>query len=208
MLLEGSQAWNLRSDSKNRSFTSMRPLDTGSVETRQPAATGPYQTRLSPTDNKSPASSRPPTINLTTTDFTARMGRDRFSTHDGPPALYTKFTTPAPAPVIDSALTPLSPTETRNNYWSAHSRDPSQPPSRHSNHEPAFPDPTQSVRITPANTRNHSLSSQRNANYNTFHTNVDQMIPQFSQMSFGQNGHAAALRKASEPWNGQSVQRP
>ena len=136
------------------------------------------------------------------------MGRDRFSTHDGPPALYTKFTAPAPAPVIDSALTPLSPTEIRNNYWSAHSRDPSQPPSRHSNHEPAFPDPTQSVRITPANTRNHSLSSQRNANYNTFHTNVDQMIPQFSQMSFGQNGHAAALRKASEPWNGQSVQRP
>jgi hypothetical protein len=61
--------------------------------------------------------------------------------------------------------------------------------------------------MTPASTRNHSLSSQRNANYNTFQMSVDQIIPQFGQMSFGQNGHAAALRKASEPWNGQSVQR-
>lgn len=34
------------------------------------------------------------------------------------------------------------------------------------------------------------------------------MIPNFNQMSLGQNGHAAALRKASEPWNGQNVQKP
>jgi mRNA-binding protein PUF3 len=34
------------------------------------------------------------------------------------------------------------------------------------------------------------------------------MIPQFGSMGFGQNGHASALRKASEPWNGQNVQRP
>jgi hypothetical protein len=61
--------------------------------------------------------------------------------------------------------------------------------------------------MTPASTRNHSFSSQRNANYSAFHTSIDQIIPQFGQMSFGQNGHAAALRKASEPWNGQSVQR-
>ena len=61
--------------------------------------------------------------------------------------------------------------------------------------------------MTPASTRNHSLSSQRNANYSNFQSNVDQMIPQFGQMSFGQNGHAAALRKASEPWNGQNMQR-
>lgn len=33
------------------------------------------------------------------------------------------------------------------------------------------------------------------------------MIPQFGQMSFGQNGHAAALRKASEPPNPQNGQR-
>ena len=66
----------------------------------------------------------------------------------------------------------------------------------------------QSARITPASTRNHSLSTQRNANYSTFQTSVDQMIPQFGSMSFGHNGHASALRKASEPWNGQNVQRP
>lgn len=33
------------------------------------------------------------------------------------------------------------------------------------------------------------------------------MLPQFWQMSLGQNGHAAALRKASEPWNNQYGRR-
>lgn len=202
-LLEGSQAWTLRADSKTRPFNGIRPQDTSSVETRQPAATGPHQTCLSPSGNISPVSSRPPTINLTSSDFTARMGRDRFSTHDGPPALFTKFN--ASVPVIDSAL---SPKEISNNPWAPTSRDLSQPSSRHSNHEPIFPDPTQSARITPASTRNHSLSTQRNANHSTFQPSVDQMIPQFGSMSFGQNGHASALRKASEPWNGQNVQRP
>jgi hypothetical protein len=211
MLLEGSQAWNMRSDSNNRPFAGMRPLDTSRIETRQPVASAPHQTCLSPTEKISPVSARPPTINLTTSDFTSRMGRTGFSSHESkPPALFTKFSATAPivnAPTtVDSAHTSVSPTETRMPFW-ATPRDPSQPPSRHSNHEPTFSESTQSARMTPASTRNHSFSSQRNANYSAFHTSIDQIIPQFGQMSFGQNGHAAALRKASEPWNGQSVQR-
>lgn len=33
------------------------------------------------------------------------------------------------------------------------------------------------------------------------------MLPQFGQMSLGQNGHAASLRKTSEPWTNQYIQR-
>jgi hypothetical protein len=32
MLLEGSQAWNMRSDSNNRPFAGMRPLDTSRID--------------------------------------------------------------------------------------------------------------------------------------------------------------------------------
>lgn len=209
VLLEGSQAWGSRSDMNNRSFTGMRPLETSAAEPRQTNAASSQQTCISPVDNVSPnAIIRPVPINLTTNDF--RMGgRSSFTTHDSqPPALYTKFNAAPPAPAIDSPRNnSFSQAELKSSSASFWAPTSSQPPSRHSNHEPSFPDPAQSARISPVSTRNHSLSSQRNANYNGFQNSVDQVIPQLGQMSFGQNGQAAALRKVSEPRNGQNGQR-
>jgi hypothetical protein len=204
LLLKGSQAWDLRSNVNNASFTDMCRLDTSTFEQRQTTTSSSYQP-LSPIENKSPTSTRPPTINLTNSNFPTRADRNGFSVHENkPPTLYTKFT--AVEPAIDSART-ISPTNTRNSIWATTSRDPSQPPSRHSNHEPLFPESAQSVRNTPASSRNHSLSSQRNMSYSSFQNGVDHVVPQLSQMSFGQNGHAAALRKASEPRYAQNSQR-
>jgi hypothetical protein len=207
MLLEGSQAWGSRPEMSSRSFTGTRQLETnGGGEQRQVTASTSHQTCLSPTENISPTSTRPPTINLTSRDFKARMGRNGFPAHEsGPPPLYTKFN--ATAPAIDSARTSISPTDMRKSIWATTSRDPSQPPSRHSNHEPSYPEPSQSALSTPSSTRNHSLSSQRNMNHNGFQNGVDQLNAQLSQLSFAQNGHAAALRKISEPRNGQNGQR-
>jgi hypothetical protein len=205
LLLKGSQAWGSRPNvSSSRSFTDTRQLDTKSVEQRQPTTGSSYQV-LSPIENKSPTSTRPPTINLTNSNFPTRAGRKNgFSVHENkPPTLYTKFT--AADPAIDSART-ISPTDTRT-LWATTSRDPSQPPSRHSNHEPFFPETAQSVRNTPANSRNHSLTSPRNMSYSSFQNGVDHIVPQLGQMSFGQNGHAAALRKASEPRYAHNSQR-
>lgn len=209
VLLEGSHptnsTWGFRAESNNRSFSSNRYSDL--AQTRPNATFGSQQPGISPTESISPTSARPPVINLTSNDFKSRMASSAFPGHESdPPTLYTKFN--ATAPPVDSPRASVSPTETRKSTWSmsaATSRDPSQPPSRHSNQEPAFPDPTPNTRFTPSSTRTHSLSSQRNAN--SFQNGVDQLLPQFGQMSLGQNGHAAALRKASEPWSGQMSQR-
>jgi hypothetical protein len=112
LLLKGSQAWGSRPNvSSSRSFTDTRQLDTKSVEQRQSTTGSSYQV-LSSIENKSPTSTRPPTINLTNSNFPTRVGRKNgFSVHENkPPTLYTKLT--AADPAIDSART-VSPTDTR-----------------------------------------------------------------------------------------------
>jgi hypothetical protein len=206
VLLEGSQVWSTRIDSANRTFPVPRQVEGNGPQLRHASNAGPQQSCLSPTENISPTTTRPPMINLTNSDFTTRMARNGFSSHEsGPPALYTKFN--APAPAIDTRTDSISPAETRRSIWSTTPRDNSLPSSRHSNTEPTFPVQPANSQIAPANTRNPSFSSQRNPSYNAFQSSYDQMLPQFGQMNFGQNGHAAALRKASEPWNGQNGQR-
>lgn len=212
VLLEGSHptssAWGLRPDSNNRSFTGTRYTDSTTLQTRPLNTASAQQICLSPIDNISPSTTRPPIINLTSNDFKTRMAPNNFPNHheSNPPTLYTKFN--ATAPAIDSPrTTSLSPPDARKSIWSistATSRDTSQPPSRHSNQETILPDPTH---FTPSNTRTHSLSSQRNVSLGGAQNGIDQMIPQFGQMSIGQNCHAAALRKASEPWIPQQSQR-
>lgn len=206
VLLEGSQVWSTRIDTGNRPFSIPRQAEGNAPQARHVSNSGSQQTCLSPAENISPTTTRPPMINLTNSDFATRMARNGFSSHEsGPPTLYTKFNTPAPA--VDGRADSISPAETRRNIWSTTPQDHSLPPSRHSNNEPTFPAPFASSQITPTNARAQSFSSQRNTTYNTFQAGFDQMLPQFSQMNFGQNGHAAALRKASEPWTGPNGQR-
>lgn len=206
MLLEGSQVWSTQIDTNNRAFSIPRQMEGNGLQLRHVSNTGSQQACLSPTENISPTSTRPPMINLTNGDFATRMARNGFISHEsGPPTLYTKFN--ATAPAVDSRTDSISPAETRKNIWSTTSRDHSLPSSRHSNIEPTFPAPSVSSHITPANMRTQSFSSQRNSAYNTSQSGFDQMLPQFGQMNFSQNGHAAALRKASEPWNGHNGQQ-
>jgi hypothetical protein len=206
VLLEGSQVWSTRIDTGNRAFPPPRQVESNGPQLRHASNAGSQQACLSPTENISPTTTRPPMTNSTNSDFATRMARNGFSSHEsGPPTLYTKFN--AHAPAVDSRTDSISPVETRKNIWSTTPRDHSLPSSRHSNIEPTFPAPSANTQIAPANTHNPSFSSQCNMSYNTFNSGFDQMLPQFGQMNFGQNGHAAALRKASEPWNGQNGQR-
>jgi hypothetical protein len=206
MLLEGSQVWSTRIDTGNRASPLTRQVEGNGPQLRHGGNAGSQQACLTPTENISPTTTRPPMINLTNSDFATRMARNGFSSHEsGPPTLYTKFN--APAPAVDSRTDSISPVETRKNIWSTTPRDHSLPSSRHSNTEPTFPAPPANSQFTPANTRTHSYSAQRSPAYNTFQSGFDQMLPQFGQMNLGQNGHAAALRKASEPWTEQNGQR-
>jgi hypothetical protein len=209
VLLEGSQVWSTRIDTTNRAFPVPRQVEGNGPQLRHASNAGTQQACLSPTENISPTTTRPPMINLTNSDFATRMARNGFSSHEGgPPALYTKFN--APAPAVDTRTDSISPAETRRSIWSTAPRDNSLPSSQHSNTEPTFPAPSANSQVAPANTRNPSFSSQRHPSYNTFQSGFDQMLPQFGQMNLGQNGqhgHASTLRKASEPWTSQNGQR-
>lgn len=172
------------------------------------------------------ASSRPPTINLSTAPSTQSRSSYGFTfsgspsgrVGEQPPNVYTKFDRPIDPnsrKLSDSAKGGLwfdsSPVEERSGLFSAHpssrgslpgSRNGSQPPSRHGDDRPFFSKPDYSrpaQRPFQSNSRTPSLSSQGNGSFGGSYksSNTDQLTHQFGQLGMNGSSRPTSSYKSS-----------
>ncbi|KAH9845234.1 Pumilio-family RNA binding repeat [Teratosphaeria destructans] len=204
--------------SQNRSFS------TASISHNPQSLSGASQT-FAPLH-----ASKAPTINLNQPPASQpRIGLGPTFTSDfsGPPPVYTKFDrSNKPSDPCDkgpdSALGRSwaemtmengSPTDERRPHYGnkfatrsmSRSRDPSWPPSRHSDEQPVFPgsEHVHQSRITPSSTRAPSISSQRGT-YAGF--NQDFLASSFGQLSMTNGGRSKTSYRPNVQGNGYGTQ--
>ncbi|KAK4550587.1 hypothetical protein LTR36_000166 [Oleoguttula mirabilis] len=203
-----------RNDPSSRSFSQAQTPEKAGSQQRSISNAGLQSTFAGASQTCSASyATRPPTISLNgtasaqprpsfgSTVMNGASGRGAGGA-EPPPTVYTKFDRPVdPSKQMDSvtnswADTPilLSPGDERRPQWPTQyrqtsvsvSREPSLPPSRHSDHQPSFSRTDYSQlpqRTAPNDSREHSIASQRNGIYNGYGAqSADQLASQLSQL--------------------------